>query len=71
MGSDNAWHRSGDKPLSEPMTALFTDTYVSLGINELMYWGLNKMANILQTTFSNAFTFDFNMKFHLDTLLGV
>ena len=23
-----AWHRSGDKPLSEPMVAQFTDPYV-------------------------------------------
>ena len=30
-----AWRRTGDKPLSEPMMALFTDAYVSLCLNEL------------------------------------
>ena len=33
-----AWHRTGDKPLSEPMTALAGEwwhIYASLGLNEL------------------------------------
>ena len=30
-----AWHWTGNKPLSEPMTALFDDVYVSLCLNEL------------------------------------
>ena len=30
-----AWHLTGDKPLSEPMMAYFTDAYVSFGLNEL------------------------------------
>ena len=30
-----AWHRPGDKPLSQPMMAYFVDRYMSLGLNEL------------------------------------
>ena len=35
IGQIMAWHRAGHKPLSEPMMAYFTDTYVSLGLSEL------------------------------------
>ena len=31
-----AWRWLGDKPLSEPMMAQFTDTYMSLGLNVLI-----------------------------------
>ena len=30
-----AWHRMGDKTLSEPMLTQFTDTYTTLGADEL------------------------------------
>ena len=30
-----AWHRSGDKPLSEPMMVSYWRIYASLGLNEL------------------------------------
>ena len=30
-----AWHRTGDKPLPEPMMALFIDAYAALGGDEL------------------------------------
>ena len=30
-----AWRLTGDKPLSEPMIAYFSDTYASLDLNEL------------------------------------
>ena len=28
LGQMMAWHRSGDKPLSEPMVVYFTDAYM-------------------------------------------
>ena len=31
-----AWHRSGDKPLSEPMFLSYWRIYVSLGLSELI-----------------------------------
>ena len=31
-----AWHKSGVKPLSEPMMAYLTDAYIRLGLNDLM-----------------------------------
>ena len=31
-----AWHRIGDKPLSESITTRFTDAYVALGGDELI-----------------------------------
>ena len=30
-----AWHRTGDKPLAEPMLTQFTDIYEALGRDEL------------------------------------
>ena len=34
-----AWHRPGDKPLSEPMMLIYQRIYGSPGLNELMsYW---------------------------------
>ena len=50
-----AWHRPGDKPLSELIMASFWCKYASLGLNELKLWGLNKGDKRLKTTFSNAF----------------
>ena len=61
-----AWRRSGDKPLSEPMMAQFTDAYKSLGLNELIsplpmqyisitHWSHDKMAYILQIQFFYVF----------------
>ena len=52
LGQIITWRRPGDRPLSEPMVSLLTH----ICINELMHWGLNKMAAILQTTFSNVFS---------------
>ena len=61
-----AWCRLGNKPLSEPMTLrLLTHIYASLGLNEILHYHntllhratlrlKNKMAAILQSTFSNA-----------------
>ena len=46
-----AWHWTGHKPLSNPM---MTHLYASPGFNEL-YWGLNKMADILQMRYYKAF----------------
>ena len=52
-----AWCRPGDTPLSEPMMAsLCWLIYVSLGLNELTHWGRDKMTNIYQRIFSNAFS---------------
>ena len=51
-----AWRQTGDKPLSEPMMTYAADAYVSLSLNELKHWGLNKMVTILQMTFWNAFS---------------
>ena len=47
-----AWCRSGDKPLSEPMMALFTDAYMrrSTSVSELyMYIHQSKHATPLLT----------------------
>ena len=48
--------------------------YASLGLNELTPWGLNKMADILPMTFSNAFlwmkSFAFWITFHKDKFIS-
>ena len=31
-----AWHRTSEKPISEPIMALFTDAYVHYSSSELM-----------------------------------
>ena len=47
-----AWHRPGDKPLSQPMLVIYWRIYTSLGLNDLRgfcsferiirsYWNLN------------------------------
>ena len=49
--------------------------YASLGGGELTHWGRDKMVNIFQTTFPNAFSwmkmFDFCTQFHLSFFLRV
>ena len=39
-----AWCCPGDKPLSEPTIAQFTDAYVSLGLNDLTIWPMGIVA---------------------------
>ena len=49
--------------------------HASPGLNELTHWGRNKMADISQTTFSNAFSWmkihQFLQKFHWSLFLRV
>ena len=59
-----AWRQPGDKPLYEPMVVSLL-THICVGLNELMHWGRDKMANISQTTFWNAFSWMKMCKFRL------
>ena len=46
---------------------------MSLGLNELTHWGRDKMTDVPQTMFSNAFSwmkmYEFRLKFHLSLFL--
>ena len=61
-----AWCRMGGKPLPEVTVTQFTEA--SLDLIELTHWGRDEIDTILQTTFSNAFSwmkmFEFRLKFH-------
>ena len=46
-----AWHRTGDKPLSEPMVALFTDIYIYVTRPQ---WPFEDVAPIPNYSFSNS-----------------
>ena len=55
IGSGNGLVPSGNEPLPEPMlTQIYVHHMASLGHNGLTHWGLDKIANILQMTFSIA-----------------
>ena len=62
------WRRPGNKPSSEPVIVVYWRIYASLCLNEVRHWGWDKMAIILQTTFSHAFhsvnRFKFRFMFH-------
>ena len=69
------WHRTGDKPLPEPMQlSSLTHTCVNRR-DELTHWGRDKMADIFQTIFSNAFSWrkmlEFRSIFHWSLFLRV
>ena len=50
-----AWHRPGDKPLSEPMMVIFSDTYASLGLNGLKIGDINLRFRFYFTTIWTSF----------------
>ena len=71
-----ASHRTGDKPLTKPMTAYLSDSYiVSLSHNKLTHWVRYKITVISQTIFWNAFSgmkmYDFRLRFHWNLFFKV
>ena len=69
------WYQIAIKPLSKPMMTQSDESNASPGSDVLTHWGWDKMASILQTTFSNAFSwmkmYKFRLKFHWHLFLGV
>ena len=67
-----AWCQTGFTLSLEPIVTQFT---ASPCLHALTHWGWDKMANIFQTTFSNAFswmkTYEFLLKFHWSLFLRV
>ena len=65
-----AWHWTGPKPLPESMMPfpVHWSIYSTPDLSGLTHWGWEKMADIFQTTFSNAFswmkTYEFRLEFH-------
>ena len=72
------WCQAGDNPVSKPMMTLFSKAYMRgkgrARVN-LTHWGRDEMADIFQTTFSNAFSgrkmYDFRFGFQWSLFLRV